>query len=86
VSKIKTAKPLFFTDRISETEVTVRCIGGLELRWATLEKPLSRWIVRRFDWFDPTPLRDPSFKQAVESSELRELLSILDELNEKEAI
>jgi hypothetical protein len=79
-------KRLFHTVEESPTRVAVRCNGGMELRWATLELVKmsdldAAWIVRRFDWFDPMPERDPAAKQAVTGRELRELLTILDKLN-----
>ena len=82
---------LFHTVKESPVRIGVHCNGGMELRWATLElvafffdeegRDHYQWIVRRFDWFDPSPHRDPSFNQAVSPNELRELLEILDHLN-----
>jgi hypothetical protein len=66
------------------------CATCHQSRWAahtsTCEKDRERWqwIVRRFDWFDPTPRRDPTYQQAVSPDELRELVAILDKLNDNE--
>lgn len=80
----------FHTVQEAPDRIGVYCNGGMELRWATLElvpfffdeegRDRYQWIVRRFDWFDPSPHRDPSFKQAVTPNELRELLTIIDKL------
>lgn len=44
-----------------------------------------QWVVRRIDWFDLTPQRDPTFQTSINTDELRSLLDILDALNHDEA-
>lgn len=54
---------------------------GSQLRFATLEKPLKNWIVRRFDWLDPQEGTNPTYKKAICADELMEVILILKQLN-----
>lgn len=82
---------LFNLVREDPDHATLRCVGGLGLKYATLERiPKSKmfgtkahWVLRRLDWLLPQEGRDPKNNPATTEGELRELLEVLSHLNQE---
>lgn len=72
---------------ISDTTAEVRTSGDYQLKWATLEKVtrglggMSEWVVRRFDWLDPSSDRADGSRPAVSQTEVLQLAVFLNQLN-----
>lgn len=93
---MKTSKLLFRYERDGvdahgSPQIRVLTRGG-SLLFATLTRMEGSevlgmdpaWVVRRIDWFDSQPGRDPTFRQALTLVDLRELADLIEHLNATE--